>query len=75
MNWIPSILKRGNHAESPSALLDCLSLEVGRDDQRIQSFAAVAPGSSETLTFDDKNGSLDQALARLDERAGGKPSS
>jgi len=34
MNWIASILRRGNHAESPSALLDCLSLdlEVGRDD-------------------------------------------
>ena len=74
MNWIPNILRRGDSGDSPSSLLDCLSLdlEVGRDDQLIHSLAAVAPGTGETLTFDDKNGSLDEALARLDELATGK---
>ena len=74
MNWIPNILRRGNHGDSPASLLDCLSLdlEVGRQDQRIHTFAAVAPGTGETLFFDDKNGSLDEALSRLDELAEGK---
>ena len=74
MNWIPNILRRGNHGDSPTSLLDCLSLdlEVGRQDQRIHTFAAVAPGTGETLLFDDKNGSLDEALSRLDDLAEGK---
>ena len=74
MNWIPNILRRGNGGDSPLSLLDCLSLdlEVGRNDQLIHSLAAVAPGTGETLTFDDKNGSLDEALSRLDEQAEGK---
>ena len=74
MSWIPNILRRGNGGDSPVSLLDCLSLdrEVGPNDQFIHSFAAVSPGTGETLTFDDKNGSLDEALARLDKLATGK---
>ena len=74
MNWVPNILRRGNHGDSPTSLLDCLSLdlEVGRHDQRIHSFAAIVPGTGETLLFDDKSGSLDEALTRLDGLAEGK---
>ena len=74
MNRVPDIPRRGNHGDSPVSLLDCLSLdlEVGRQDQRIHSFAAVAPGNGATLTFSDNSGSLDEALSRLDEMAEGK---
>ena len=74
MNSVPNILRRGNHSDSPASLLDCLSLdlEVGRQDQRIHSFAAVAPGKGATLLFSDKSGSLDESLSRLDEMADGR---
>ena len=37
MNWIPNILRRGNHGDSPVSLLDCpsLDLEVSPKDGRI----------------------------------------
>ena len=71
MNWVPNILRRGNHGDSPVSLLDCLSLdlEVSSQDERIHSFAAVAPAKGTTLTFSDSQGSLDEALSRLDEMA------
>jgi len=49
MNWIPSILRRGNSGDSPASLLDCLSLdfEVGRHDQLIHSCAEIALGTGE----------------------------
>ena len=73
MNWVPNILRLGDHGDSLVSLLDCLSLdlEVGRHDERIHSFSAIAPGTGETLTFADKNDSLDGALTRLDEMAEG----
>lgn len=57
-------------------MLDCLSLdlEVGRHDESIHSFAAIAPGKGTTLTFSDNSGSLDEALSRLDEMVEGKAS-
>ena len=74
MNSVPNILRRGKHGDSPVSMIDCLSLdfEVGRQDQRIHSFAEVAPGKGTTLTFSDNSGSFDVALSRLDEMSEGK---
>ena len=74
MNWVSDILRRGNHGDSPVSLLGCLSLdfEVGRQDQRIDSFAEVAPGTGATLTFSENSDSLGEDLSRLDEIAAGQ---
>ncbi|MCY3553962.1 MAG: RecQ family ATP-dependent DNA helicase [Gemmatimonadetes bacterium] len=53
-----------------SLLPRCLSLdlEVNKKSGRIRSFAAVRPGVDQTLIFE--RGSLDSALAKLDDFAG-----